>query len=127
MTLSTLRTRLERATEAEQAEVLEMAFYVFCQKPISAHIPKGDWNNWILFRYRFGQMLLCKAYTDAALLIMREVLPGWEWGLLSAKMMNTCALGSPNSEQPSHYGKNTTAMPIAIIAAICAAKGDGDA
>lgn len=77
MTLSALRTLLETATEVDQAEVLKMAFDVFCPKPIIACIPDENWNKWVLFRHRLRLMLLCKAYESAALLIMRGVLPGW--------------------------------------------------
>ena len=35
MTLSTIRTGLETATEADQAELLEMAFDVFLPDPVN--------------------------------------------------------------------------------------------
>ena len=70
----------------------------------------------------FLEMVEIGAYIDAALLIMREVLPEWEWGLLSAKMKNTCALGQKDSDCPSHYGKSMISTPLAIIDAVCVAK-----
>ena len=60
MTLSTLRTRLETATEADQAEVLEMAYRKFLPMLVSG------WASAILEgeeRYRrFRAMIQAEAY-----------------------------------------------------------------
>ena len=134
MTLSTLRTRLETATEADQAEVLEMAFDVLCPHPgiVWKDSQRTEWADsyayWQGLGVKAGNMIDAKAYTDAALLIMREVLPGWGYVLVN------CGDGSEPIEigialpdvakEINGYGATES---LAIISAICAAKGDGDA
>jgi hypothetical protein len=123
MTLSTLRARLETATEANQAEVLEMAFHAFIPKPISPHITTDTWNSWAMLYCKFRDTINVEAYTDAALLIMREVLPEWSYSIIDE---HTSVMHHPiQPSMDARAGGRST--PLAIIAAICAAKGDGDA
>ena len=78
MTLSTLRTRLETATKADRAEVLEMAFDVFFPDPVNLPDCSDEYDEkWLPLVDRFAVLMQSAAYTDAALLIMREALPGW--------------------------------------------------
>jgi hypothetical protein len=124
MTLSTLRTLLETATEADQGEVLEMAFDVFLPRPCepwNGNQWNDEYSQYHVLRVRFCHMIEAKAYTDAALLIMREVLPGWR-----------CISDEDSCEVCDELGDfyeccTGNARSLAIIAAICAAKGDGDA
>ena len=118
MTLSTLLTRLETATEADQAEVLEMAWYIlFGKQWFHCHTRAS---------FRFKALLDAAAYTDAALLIMREVLPGCAYtigGPYWASKVYSATIEIDGLE----YTAEAKTESLAIIAAICAAKGDGDA
>jgi hypothetical protein len=130
MTLSNLRARLETATEPDQAEVLEMAFDVLI------HFPErtiGEPLDWICdMRQNFKRMTEAKAYTDAALLIMKEVLP--ECYPVLDFIDNVCVFWKPPLAVKAfvpipHLAarpQSASCISLAIIAAICAAKGDGD-
>ena len=132
MTLSTLRTRLETATEADQAEVLEMAFDVLCPHPgiVWKDSQRTEWADsyayWQGLGVKAGNMIDAKAYTDAALLIMREVLPGWHIFLLTEDR-HSGSIGLQLKCGASRASGRGLLMSIAIIAAVCAAKGDSDA
>jgi hypothetical protein len=124
MTLSTLLARLETASEADQAEVLEMAFDVFFPDPFNMPDCSNDYDkNWFKLVDRFARSMVAEAYESAALLIMREVLQGWSYSIIDE---HTAVM-----HHPVHLSMDARAdgMPasLAIIAAICAAKGDGDA
>jgi hypothetical protein len=122
MALSTLTARLETATEADQAEVLEMAF--------DALVPQPDWiagwDAWNTVRYNFNRMIKSDAYESAAFLIMRETLPGWHIHLLTEDRHGG-SIGLEIRKGGLRAKGRSLLIPVAILAAICAAKGDGDA
>ena len=123
MTLSTLRTRLETATEADQAEVLEMAFDVFLPDPVNLPDCSDEYDEkWLPLVDRFAALMRASAHNDAALLIMREVLPGWGYTLREGR----AELRHPEQSRNDQIANGAT-LSLAIIAAVCAAKGDGDA
>ena len=70
--------RCQTATEAEQREVLKACFvHLFGEKPPRAHGGSLELAEWLRKHNPFYCKLDASAYVDAALLIMREVLPGW--------------------------------------------------
>ena len=125
MTLSTLRTRLETATEADQAEVLEMAFHELIPMP-KANSPRPALPRWHDLYTRFCGMREAQAYESAALLIMRKVLPGCGWTLAGPFAPNSFSCASVHVAGQEFEGDADTPA-LAIIAAVCAAKGDDDA
>lgn len=117
MTISTLRARLQTATEADQAEILEDPFekMVYCDQRFDDALASDLMQD-------FGMLIKAKAYESAALLIMRAVLPGWGYTLREGR----AELRHPEQSRNDQIANGAT-LPLAIIAAICAAKGDGDA
>jgi hypothetical protein len=102
MTLSSLRARLETATEADQGQVLEMAFDVFLPDPLNMPDCSDDYDQkWLPLVDRFAALMGVEAHTDAALLIMREVLPGW----LCVSDENSCEV----CDQMGDYHESATA------------------
>ena len=139
MTLSTLRTRLETATEADHAEVLEMAFDVFLPDPVNLPDCSDEYDEkWLPLVDRFAALIRASAHNDFALLIMREVLPGWNYMFGMREQDHARAYvnngiskyvgGGMKLDPKSRWFENTAPTPaLAIIAAVCAAKGDIDA
>jgi hypothetical protein len=121
--MTDLKTLLAKATADDQRDVLETAF-----AELYPHTPSmgcSSYHNEALdadleVHNRFTVMLDAEAYVDAALLLLREVLP--EWGHASGVAEGFAWAGVLSSDNLPGYDEVLATQALAIIAAIQQAK-----
>ena len=117
MTPAEIRAPIAASDGSDQGAILEEAWELFA--------PQWGIAKAFSLARKFGNMLEAQAHTDAALLIFREALPGWDYaaGTNANGKGGACHFRAPNSYgvEPTEVEAPTPAL--AILDAVCAAKG----